>query len=169
MDQPSGTPPGNASYERDFYAWTQDQAKAIEEGRWSEVDGANLAEEVRSLGRRLVEEVDDRLEILLAHLLKWRHLAEYRGMAWRENIDRQRDEIAQIASENPSFVNDIRSAVVRVYEDARRRLEYDTYYFPNDFPATCPFTVDQVLDPHFYPEDLDGPAAGHLPNAQSMA
>ena len=38
-------------YETDFYAWTQQQATLIREGRWEEVDRSNLVEEIESLGK----------------------------------------------------------------------------------------------------------------------
>ena len=40
------------AYETDFAGWAQDTARAITEGRWSEIDRAALADEVESLGRR---------------------------------------------------------------------------------------------------------------------
>ncbi len=168
MDKPSDTPPGNSLYERDFFAWTQEQARAVEKGRWSDLDAANVAEELRSAGRTLQREIEDRLEILISHLLKWQRLAEYRGFAWKENIDRQRRELAEIAADNPSLAGFLRDAVADVYDDARRRLKYETYFFTTDFPATCPFTVDQVFSADYYPEELDAPATGKFPTARSI-
>ena len=46
-------------YETDFYAWTQEQAKLLRKCQWSELDLANLIEEIESLGKQ-----DNNLEIL---------------------------------------------------------------------------------------------------------
>ena len=115
MDKPSDTASGSSLYERDIFAWTQEQARADEEGRWRDFDAANVAEVLR-------REIEERLEILLSYLLKWRQLAEYRGFAWKENIDRQRRELADLVADNPSLVSFARDAVAEVYDDARRRL-----------------------------------------------
>ena len=40
-----------AGYDSDFYAWSQQQGRLVREGRWSEVDRENVAEEIESLGR----------------------------------------------------------------------------------------------------------------------
>lgn len=161
-------PPADDLYERDFHAWTERQRQAIESGRWSDVDAANVAEEIRSLGVQVVGEIEDRVEILLSYLLKWGHLGEYRGLAWKENIDRQRQEIAELLAASPSLMARKAFFVARAYEHARRRLKYETYFYETDFPASCPFFVEQVFDPHYFPEELDAPAAGKFPTARSI-
>jgi Domain of unknown function DUF29 len=155
-------------YETDFHAWSQTQAKAIVEQRWSDVDAVNVADEIGSLGRELEREIADRLEILLSYLLKWRHLPEYRGFAWKENINRQRRELEELFSENPSLRGRRNRYVAGAYEDARRRLRYETYFFSTDFPASCPFTAEQVVDSEYFPEELDAPASGKFPTARSI-
>jgi hypothetical protein len=155
-------------YETDFHAWTQSQAEAIAECRWAGVDAANVADEIRSLGLQVEREIGDRLEILLSYLLKWRHLAEYRGLAWKENIDRQRQELADLWSENPSLSGRKDSSVAQAYGHARRRLKFETYFFTTDFPASCPFSADLVFDPKYFPEELDAPALGGFPTARSI-
>lgn len=158
--------PRNDLYERDFYAWTQEQARLLRERRWTDVDSENIAEELLSLGAQVEREIGDRIEILLSYLLKWRHLAEYRGLAWKENIDRQRQELAELFEENKCLDDRKQQFVAQSYDDARRRLRYETYFFEMDFPASCPFTAEQVFDFGFLPEELDAPAVGQFPTAQ---
>jgi hypothetical protein len=62
----------NTLYETDFYAWTQEQARLLREGRWADLDLENLVDEVESVGRSDKRQIESRLEILLAHLLKWK-------------------------------------------------------------------------------------------------
>jgi hypothetical protein len=155
-------------YDSDFYAWTQTQSQAIKEERWVDVDSVNVADEIKSLGHQLEREIVDRLEILLSYLIKWRHLAEYRGFAWKENIDRQRREISDLLAENPTLVERKERWAARAYENGRRRLKYETYFYTVDFPSSCPFTVAQVFDPGYFPEELDAPAVGAFPTAQSI-
>jgi hypothetical protein len=160
--------PPNHLYETDFYAWTQEQARAIEESRWADVDAENVAEEIRSLGHQVESEIAERLEILLSYLLKWQWFAEYRGLAWKENIDRQRRELDGLFEESPALLDTKDRFVAEAYENSRRRLKYETYFFETDFPASCPFLVRQVFDSEFFPEELDAPAIGHFPTARSI-
>lgn len=160
--------PASRLYETDFHAWTQSQSQAVEEGRWTDVDAVNVADEIRSLGHQVEQEIGDRLEILLSYLLKWRQLAEYRGLAWKENIDRQRQELADLFAENSSLAGNRERFVARAYEPARGRLKYETYFSSTDFSPSCPFTAEEVFDPNYFPEDLDAPATGAFPTARSI-
>lgn len=168
MSHTSTKAPPNDLYDADFHAWTQEQARALEESRWADVDAVNLAEEIRTLGRGVQREIAERLEILVSYLLKWQQLSEYRGLAWKENIDRQRREIGDLFRENPSLAASREQFVARGYENSRRRLKYETYFFENDFPASCPFSAQQVFDAEYFPEELDAPAIGSLPTARSI-
>ena len=60
-------------YEQDFYGWTQEQARLLREGRFAELDVANVIEEIETLGRSERRELVSRLRVLLLHLLKWQH------------------------------------------------------------------------------------------------
>src|SRR5437762_265465 len=60
-------------YERDETAWLEAMADLIRTGRLDEVDYPNLAEYLADMARRDRREVDSRLVVLLAHVLKWVH------------------------------------------------------------------------------------------------
>ena len=60
----------NSLYDRDFYAWTQDQAALLRAGRVSDIDAERLTEEIESVGARERRELRNRLARLLQHLLK---------------------------------------------------------------------------------------------------
>ena len=65
--------PSNTSlYDRDFYAWANEQAALIRAGRLEEVDLENVAEEIESMGRSERRELINRLAVLLLHVLKWK-------------------------------------------------------------------------------------------------
>ncbi|AIE75762.1 hypothetical protein D082_32340 [Synechocystis sp. PCC 6714] len=57
-------------YEQDFYAWTQSQAKALNNQQPSLLDWQHLKEEIEALGRQQYRELVSRLAVLLGHLLK---------------------------------------------------------------------------------------------------
>ena len=51
-------------YERDFVIWAQNQACAIREGRWMDVDVAHLVEEIEDIVRSQRHELASRLNVL---------------------------------------------------------------------------------------------------------
>jgi hypothetical protein len=57
-------------YDRDYYLWLSHTAQLIKEGRFSEVDAANLIEEIEDMGRSEKRTVKSNLIIVLLHLLK---------------------------------------------------------------------------------------------------
>lgn len=74
-------------YDEDFYAWTQHQAALLRTEKWQDLDSTNLAEELESLGKRDLRELESRLEVLVMHLLKWCYQPERRerGRSWRSD------------------------------------------------------------------------------------
>jgi hypothetical protein len=46
------------AYEQDYAGWAEDTAKAIEEGRWSEIDREALADEVLDLSKSSRREIE---------------------------------------------------------------------------------------------------------------
>jgi len=64
-------------YEKDFLAWTQQQSELIRQGRWQEVDLDHL-----------IEELESRLVVLLAYLLKWEFQLNQLQDQWREFDER---------------------------------------------------------------------------------
>jgi hypothetical protein len=73
-------------YERDFLAWTQEQAALLKANRLMEIDAANLIEELEDMGRSQRNQLISRLGVLLAHLLKWSLQPELRGNSWKYTI-----------------------------------------------------------------------------------
>ena len=90
-------------YERDFYAWTREQAELLRAGKISEADLENIAEEIDSMGKTEKRELISRLTILLLHLAKWRFQQGLRGRSWRLSIEGQRLDIADLIDDNPSL------------------------------------------------------------------
>jgi Domain of unknown function DUF29 len=57
-------------YDEDFYGWTQQQAKALEQRLVMELDWQHLQEEIQALGRQEYRELVSRLSVLIRHLQK---------------------------------------------------------------------------------------------------
>ena len=60
-------------YERDYYAWVQDQVEALRERRIEDVDWKNVAEEIEDLGKSEKRALRSLLVRLVEHLLKIEH------------------------------------------------------------------------------------------------
>ena len=140
-------------YETDFYAWTQQQAALLRKNTWGELDAANLAEEVESLGRRDKRELGSRLQVLLAHLLKWRYQPERRedSHSWYDTIVEQREQIADLLADSPSLQPQVPDLLSLRYVRARRRALRETGLSETVVPQMCPWTIEQVLDEAFWP------------------
>ena len=90
-------------YDRDFYAWTAEQAALLRAGKLSSADTAHIAEEIESMGRSEKRELVSRLTVLLQHLLKWRFQPDRRSTSWRLSIANTRDQLSEHLADNPSL------------------------------------------------------------------
>ncbi len=143
----------NALYETDFYAWTQEQATLLKQGKFECLDVGNLIEEIESLGKQQRRELKNRLGILIGYLLKWHYQPENRRKSWRVIIRNQRREIMDILEENPSLQSYLPEVIRKAHQVGLDLVVLATPLDYADLPATPIYTVTQLLDPNF-PEDL---------------
>ncbi|HMQ57151.1 MAG TPA: DUF29 domain-containing protein [Rhizobiaceae bacterium] len=144
--------PDMTLYERDFHAWANEQAAALRARRFDQIDIDNVVEELETLGRSERHAIENRLEVLLAHLLKWAYQGHKRYGSWRGTIIEQRKRIAKLLRENPSLKHVPQESLTEVHELARIVAANDSGLDAEAFPADCPFTIDQILDESFWPE-----------------
>ncbi len=139
-------------YEEDFYAWTVEQARLLRGGDVSAIDVSNIAEEIESLGRSDRRELRSRLTVLLMHLLKWRQQRERRSTSWSGTIREQRRQIELVLDDSPSLRPFTNECLPEAYRDAREDAAEETGIAETEFPAECPFSLDEVLARDFLPE-----------------
>ena len=138
-------------YDSDFYAWANEQAALLREGRVGEADLAHIAEEIESMGKTEKRELVSRLTVLLLHLLKWGHQPHLRGNSWRLSIANARDEITDVLADNPSLKPHLGEAMASAYRYARRKAAIETDAAEKAFPAACPWSFEQAMDEGFWP------------------
>jgi Domain of unknown function DUF29 len=138
-------------YDRDFYAWSREQAELLRAGKLAEADIEHIAEEIDSMGRTEKRELVSRLSVLLLHLLKWRHQPGKRCPSWEASILNQRDRIADHLDDNRSLKPLLPQALASAYRAARRDAIAETGLTQSTFPEACPWTVDEALDGGFWP------------------
>lgn len=100
----------------------------LREGQWQDLDYANLAEEIESVGRSDKRELGNRLTVLVMHLLKWRYQPAGRkyGHSWEDTIWEQRGQIAAILDDSPSLRREVPVRLEQQYPAARRKALRDT-------------------------------------------
>lgn len=140
------------AYDEDFYAWTQDQAARLRARAHNGIDWENAAEEIESLGKSQRSEIRSRILVVLIHLLKWKYQPDQRSSGWKGTLAEQRDKIAEEVEESPSLRAFPASVVDRQYRTARLKAAGEIGLLDDAFPPACPFTVEQILDPDFFPE-----------------
>lgn len=138
-------------YDRDFYAWTRQQAAALAAHEAYELDWAHLVEEIETLGRSERKELRSYLEGALLHLLKWQHQPTHRTRSWADSIGRNRDHVPLCLEESPSLRPHLPALLEQAYRLARRGAARQTGLPLVTFPDACPWTPEQVLDDDFWP------------------
>jgi hypothetical protein len=134
------------AYEQDYAGWVEDTARAIEEGRFSEIDRVALADEVRDLGKSERRELESALRVLLLHLLKQRYQPEKRTRSWEASIRVQRKHLSKFLRESPSLRPELSELVADAYDSARIEAEQETGLDLDTFPEICEWTVAEVLE-----------------------
>lgn len=147
--------PNAQLYEDDFALWAETTAEAIRKARWQDIDLETVAEEIEGLSRSDRRALRSHLQGLLLHLLKWRYQPERRatGHSWLSSIKNHRREIAMLLDESHSLRPRVSLLFPACYVHACEDAADETGLPPQTFPETCPWTLTQVLDDHFWPED----------------
>lgn len=140
-------------YDRDFYAWANQQAALLRAGNLAAADIAHIAEEIESMGKTEQRELENRLTVLLLHLLKWRFQPKRRGASWEATIRIQRRDLTRHLDRNPSLKPHIADAVSYAYGNAVIEAASETGQPEENFPAECPWTFEQIMSAAFWPED----------------
>ncbi len=139
-------------YERDFYAWTQRQAQLLREGKLAEVDIDHLIEEVESMGASERNQLQSRLKVLLAHLLKWQYQSHLRSRSWSATIKEQRLSLLDLLEENPSLNALVEQRITKAYRLAVLLAVKETNLEETTFPLECPYSQEQLLNQDYYPD-----------------
>jgi hypothetical protein len=142
-------------YDQDLYGWAMQSARLVRERRFAELDLEHLAEELESMGKSELRALESRLTVLLAHLLKWHFQPDRRSKSWRRTLIEQRKRIARLLRDSPSLEPRLIELLSDAYDSAVRLAADETGLDETDFPPSCPYPIDQVLDEGFYPGPVE--------------
>jgi hypothetical protein len=139
------------SYESDFYAWANAQAELLRTGRLDQADIEHIAEEIESMGKGELRELENRLAVLYTHLLQWRFQPTHRSRGWELTIKEQRRRLRRHLAQNPSLKSKLPQAREDAYGDAILEAARQTGLAEDAFPPDCPFTTQETLDDAWWP------------------
>jgi hypothetical protein len=137
-------------YQDDYHAWALQQAALVKAGRFADLDGKNLADELKGLAVSQEQEIESRLTVLLQHLLKWEFQPDGRTKSWRASILEQRYRINRVIRKSPSLRRHPDTVIDEEYRIARLRAD-ETGLALSRFPSACPYSTADVLEEHFWP------------------
>lgn len=146
-------------YEQDFSAWATRNAELLMAQRFAELDIEHLLEELQDMGASAHNELESRLAILLAHLLKWQfqykqlseRWREFKDDSWRSTLIEQRNRIQKRLKRNPSLKSTLNHVINEAYTDAIKIAAKESRLAPSVFPKQCPYSWEQIIDDDFYP------------------
>ena len=138
-------------YEQDYVEWLDVTLGQLQNRDVKHLDWTNLMEEVEALGSEQRHKVESYLIQLLKHLLLyqyWESEKAYCAKNWLEEIDNFRNEF-EILLRSKTLSNYTFSILETAYQRARRSAK--TKSDLNIFPINCPYSMEQVLDPDWFP------------------
>lgn len=139
-------------YTTDFYAWVKHQADLLRNEDYHDLDRNHLIEELEAMARSERRQLVNRLRVLLTHLLKVTYEPggdPIRG--WQETVREQRRRLEILLEDSPSLRRELPDAIVYAYERARQDAAQGLKVELTQIAATCPWTVEKLLDLKWLP------------------
>jgi hypothetical protein len=151
-------------YDKDFYAWTRDQAAALRrlaDQRWNgPLDLLHLAEEIEDLGSEQQWAVESQLERIIEHLLKLEYSPNTDPRRqWMISVIDARGEIERRRS--ATIQREVEPSLPDRYRRARRKaelalLDHGEADAAHDLPLACPYGFADLLADEWWPANRHG-------------
>jgi hypothetical protein len=140
-------------YERDYVEWLDITLQQLHNHDLENVDWEHLIEEIADLGREQRHKVESYLLKLIIHLLVydyWQTEKAWSGKGWEQEIDNFRLEL-DLLLESKVLYNHLLTVTDKIYQKARKTALRKSQLAPELFPPTCPYNIEQILDPDWLP------------------
>ena len=148
----------NAIYDEDFAAWLDAQAAALREHRFGDLDLDNLIEEVESIRRAEVRNVEHHAQVVVAQLLQLaystlgdpRRSSKSTAHAHRHELGRRLTPIlrGELEANLQEVYANAREIAATVLETEGTNLEW--------VPRNCPYTLEEILADDWFPTNVYG-------------
>ncbi|NJM28019.1 MAG: DUF29 domain-containing protein [Pseudanabaena sp. RU_4_16] len=138
-------------YDRDQYLWLEEAIASLKVSDFQSLDLVHLIEELEILAGRDRAEIESRLGVLLAHLLKRLYVqSDYDFRGWEITIREQRRHLRIALQQSPSLKRFFVEAFDRAWLDALIEVRED--YPQVSFPDQWQFSqdVDILLTQKFW-------------------
>jgi hypothetical protein len=132
------------AYEADYYGWIEDQVALLKAGRLSEIDTQNIAEEIKDIGTRQYDHLENAARALIYNLLKWDLQPDRRSPSMVLSIDAHRDQIVRLLDRNPSLASEAPEALADAYLYATYDMMRDSNLAESIFARECPYDWDTI-------------------------
>lgn len=140
-------------YNEDYYLWLSHTAQLISEGKFAEVDVANLIEEIEDMGRSEKRRIESNLVIVLLHLLKYKYQPDKRTNSWKSSIREHRRRLRKAFADSLSLKRHFEEVFAECYQDGRELAADETGLPLDTFALKSPFTPAEVLNSDYLPQD----------------
>ena len=140
-------------HDKDFHAWTLQQADLLKAGKLHEIDLDNLIEEIESMGASERNQLQNRLKVLIGHLLKRQFQPTYRTRSWNATIEEQRLTVLALIEDNPSLKSILNERIAKAYPQGVLLAVKETNLDKKAFPSSCPYSIEQLFDVEFLPDE----------------
>jgi hypothetical protein len=148
-------------YEQDFNLWIEETIQNLQNREFESLDVEHLIEELVDLGKSEKNALKSNLKILLAHLLKLKvqnDAPETMKSSWYSSVLEHRQRVFDNLTNTPSLKSFMAELLEKAYPDARKiaikegKLAKFGVRIPEEeeYPTSCPFSIEQVLDEDFY-------------------
>ncbi len=150
----------NNLHETNYDLWLKQQIEAVEKRDSDTLDWDNLAGELKNVSTFHRNLINDYLMMLLLYLMKTavqRNVYLDFNSEWMINIARHRILIKKLIKQYPQTLDSyLQTAIAPIYEEVLELLLLEKDWKRNktyDYPKFCPFTIEQILDKNFFPND----------------
>ncbi len=137
-------PPLTELYLEDEVAWLDAMVDRLRAGAYADLDYASLTEFLTDMAISERREVENRLAVLLAHILKWLYQPDRRSNSWRATIIEQRQKLNRRVGRGV-LRNHALASLADCYADAVEVAAAEAGLPAEAFPAACEYTLAELL------------------------
>ncbi len=141
-------------YEIDEYLWLSETIKILRKSRLEDLDLENLIEELENLGKRDLNKVRSLLRQIIIHLLfleYWQEERERNYRHWKGEVTAFRADLSD--SLTTTLKNKLHEDLASIYQTGLKIVLQKTGLSKDAIPEICPYSLEQLLDDSWYPED----------------
>ena len=137
-------------YETEYDQWLTETVRLLKNGQLERLDYENLIEELEGLGRSERSAAKSLLLQIIVHLMLyqfWQSERERNANHWAGEIITFRVQLEDKLTTN--LRNYLADELPKIYQNALLIVQKKTQL--NSLPEQCPYSLQQLLDKHWFP------------------